>query len=129
MAKSTKNNDALPIDKRIDKAEKKIKSFFKNISDDKKKFITEPIHQLAVTQIILERLSEEIQKGDVIELFVQGKQKIRRENPALKSYNTTIKSYTALFKQLLDLLPNVEAEKAGQALMMFAAKATPPSKK
>lgn len=123
-----KNNEDLPLEKRIDKAERKIKSFFKNISDEKKKFITEPIHQLAVTQIILERLSEEIQKGDVIELFEQGKQKIRRENPALKSYNTTIKSYTALFKQLLDLLPNVEAEKAGQALMMFATKAAPGKK-
>lgn len=129
MAKATINNEELPISKRIDKAEKKIKSFFKNISEDKKKFMTEPIHQLAVTQIILERLSEEIQKGDVIELFVQGKQKIRRENPALKSYNTTIKSYTVLFKQLLELLPNVEAEKAGQALMMFAAKVPHPIKK
>ena len=51
------------------------------------------------------------------------------ENPALKSYNTTIKSYTALFKQLLDLLPNTEAEKAGQALMMFATKAPAAGKK
>jgi len=129
LANVTANNKELPIDKRINKAERKIKSFFKNIGDDKKRFIAEPIHQLAVTQIILERLSEEIQNGDVIELFEQGKQKIRRENPALKSYNTTIKSYTTLFKQLLDLLPNVEAEKAGQALMMFAAKAAPPGKK
>jgi hypothetical protein len=123
-----KNCEDLTVEVRIRKAERKIKTFFKNIDDEKKRFIAEPIHQLAVTQIILERLSEELEKGDVIELFVQGSQKIKRENPALKSYNTTIKSYTTLFKQLLDLLPNTEAEKAGQALMMFAAKA-PSAKK
>ncbi len=118
-----KTCEDLPIDKRVSKAERKIKSFFKNIDDEKKRFIAEPIHQLAVTQIILERLSEELEKGDVIEWFEQGSQKIKRENPALKSYNATIKSYTTMFKQLLDLLPNTEAEKAGQALMTFAVKA------
>lgn len=129
MAAAKKSCEDLPIDKRISKAERKIKSFFKNIDDEKKRFIAEPIHQLAVTQILLERLSEELENGDVIEWFEQGSQKIKRENPALKSYNATIKSYTALFKQLLDLLPNTEAEKAGQALMMFAAKAPAGSKK
>lgn len=123
MAKDKNNCEEIPVDKRISKAERKIKSFFKNIDDDKKRFIADPIHQLAVTQILLERLSDELEKGDVIEIFEQGKQRLRRENPALKSYNTTIKSYTALFKQLLDLLPNTEAEKAGQALMLFATKA------
>ncbi len=124
MAENKKISEIMPIDKRISKAERKIKSFFKNIDEDKKRFIADPIHQLAVTQIILERLSDELEKGDIIEIFEQGKQRLRRENPALKSYNTTIKSYTALFKQLLDILPNTEAEKAGQALMMFATKAS-----
>ena len=123
MAAAKKSSENLSVDERVKKAERKIKTFFKNIDDEKKRFISDPIHQLATTQILLERLSEELEKGDVIEVFEQGKQRLRRENPALKSYNTTIKSYTALFKQLLDLLPNTEAEKAGQALMMFAAKA------
>jgi len=123
MAKEKESSVDMTMEKRISKAERKIKSFFKNIDESKKQFIGEPIHQLAVTQILLERLSEELVNSDVVEIFEQGAQRFRRENPALKSYNTTIKSYTALFKQLLDLLPNTEAEKAGQALMMFATKA------
>ena len=123
MAKENEKNDDLTINKRINKAERKLKIFFKNLSDDKKKFIADAVHQLAVLQITLERLSEELEKSDVIEWFEQGNQKIRRENPALKAYNATIKSYTTLFKQLLDLLPNSDAEKAGKSLMDFALQA------
>ena len=115
----SKSKTDLPIDKRIKKAEKKINLFFVNLPEDKKRFISDPIHQLAVTQILLERLAEELEKGEVIELFEQGSQKLRRENPALKSWNTTIKSYTALYKQLLDLLPEEEAQRAGDAISKF----------
>ncbi len=119
MAKGKANNADLSIDERIKRAEKKLKSFFSTLEEEKKKFLAEPIHQLAVSQVILERLSEEIAKGDVIELFENGKQKIRRENPALKSYNSTIKSYSTLLKQLLEALPNNEAKTAGDAIMAF----------
>ena len=119
MAKGKASNADLSIEERIKRAEKKLKSFFGTLEEEKKKFLAEPIHQLAVSQVILERLSEEIAKGDVIELFENGKQKIRRENPALKSYNSTIKSYSTLLKPLLEALPNNEAKAAGDAIMAF----------
>lgn len=119
MSKGKTNNAELTIEERIKKAEKKLKPFFAALDEEKKKFLAEPIHQLAVSQVLLERLSEEIANGDVIELFEQGKQKIRRENPALKSYNTTIKSYSALLKQLLEQLPQSDAKAAGVELMSF----------
>ena len=34
-----------------------------------------------------------------------------RENPALRSYNTTIKNYTSVIKQLNDMLPAQETPK------------------
>lgn len=80
------------------------------------------IYQFAVATVTLERLVDEINRGEVIEDFVQGSQKLRRENPALKSYNTTIKSFTALSKSLLDLLPEKTQKEAGEELMNFAAK-------
>ena len=40
-----------------------------------------------------------------LEWFVQGEQSMLRENPALKSYNTTIKNYATLLSKLTDLLP------------------------
>lgn len=123
MANVSKNNADLTADEKICRAEKQIKKFFKKLDADKLKFISEPIHQLAVTQTLLERLAEELKNGDLIEWFEQGNQRLRRENPALKSYNATLKSYTTLFKQLLDLLPDAEANKVGQALMTFVTKA------
>ncbi len=128
MPKVKKNTEELTVGERICRAEKQIRKFFKNLPADKLKFVSDPIHQFAVTRITLQRLSEELEKGDVIELFEQGKQRLRRENPALKAYNTTIKSYTAQLKQLLDLLPNSEADKAGEALLSFVMK-SPTGKK
>ena len=58
----------------------------------------------------------------MIEDFVQCNQKLRRENPYLKSYNATIKSFTALSKSLLDLLPEKTQKQAGEELMNFATK-------
>lgn len=120
MEETSDTKRDLEIEKNINAAERKIKSFFKKMELNKKKMLEPPIHQLAMMQVTLERLSEEINTGDIIEDFVQGAQKFRRENPALKAYNSTIKNYTALYKQLVDLLPNDDAEKAGQALMNFA---------
>lgn len=119
MAKGKVNNSDLSTEDRIKKAEKKLKTFFAPLDEEKTKFLAEPIRQLAVSQVILERLSEEIAQGDVIELFENGKQKMKRENPAIKSYNSTIKSYSVLLKQLLEQLPQSERKAAGAELMSF----------
>ena len=120
MADIKGKNDEKEIKARIKTTEKKVRTCFANLPEDKQKFIEEPLHQLAVTQVTLERLAEEINTGEVIEIFVNGSQKMRRENPALKSYNATVKSYTALFKQLADLLPPSDnTPKAGDALLSF----------
>mgnify|MGYP000826084949 FL=1 len=84
--------------------------------------IRDRIYQFAVTTVTLERLVEEINAGDLIEDFKQGAQQLRRETPALKSYNTTIKSFTSLSKSLLDLLPEKTQKQAGEELMNFATK-------
>ena len=80
------------------------------------------INQFAVTSVTLERLADEINNGDLIEDFVQGAQKLRRESPALRAYNTTIKSFSALTNQLVALLPEKEKKSAGDELMSFITK-------
>jgi hypothetical protein len=78
--------------------------------------------QLNETSVTLERLADEINNGDLIEDFVQGAQKLRRESPALRAYNTTIKSFSALTNQLVALLPEKEKKSAGDELMSFITK-------
>ncbi len=122
MANQKKSYESLSSDEKIAENKKKIRKLFREIPKEKMQFAEGLIYQFAVTTVTLERLIEEINKGDVIENFKQGAQELRRENPALKSYNVTIKSFTTLSKSLLDLLPEKTQKQAGEELMNFATK-------
>ena len=83
----------------------KLTKLFEDISEDKKKLVTGLINQAAFMKITLQELQELINENGSVEVFVNGSQVMNREYPALKSYNTTIKNYTAVIKQLIELLP------------------------
>lgn len=122
MAKPKISYESLSTAEKITVKRRKIVRLFRELPDEKKQFADSLIEQFAVSTVTLERLVEEINSGDLIEDFVQGSQKLRRENPALKSYNATVKSFTALSKSLLDLLPEKTQKQAGEELMNFATK-------
>lgn len=122
MAKAKIVYEELETSEKIEVKKKKIQKLFRTLPPEKKQFSDGLIYQFAVTSVTLERLADEIIKGDVLEDFAQGSQKFRRESPALKSYNTTIKSFTSLSKTLLDLLPEKEKKAAGEELMNFVAR-------
>ena len=71
--------------------------------------------------VTLYKLQNEINEKGVIEKFEQGKQNFMRENPALKSYNSTIKNYTSAIKQLNDLIPDNTPKQEGEDLLKFIA--------
>ncbi|MCI9348581.1 MAG: hypothetical protein HFF83_05045 [Oscillibacter sp.] len=122
MAKSKIPYEDLSNPEKIAAKKRKIAKLFRDLPAEKKQFADGLIEQFAVSTVTLERLVEEINNGALIEDFSQGTQKFRRENPALKSYNATIKSFTALSKSLLDLLPEKTQKQAGEELLNFAAK-------
>ena len=120
MAKSKISYEELSTEEKIEQKKKKVKRLFRELPPEKTQFADGLIAQFAVTSVTLERLADEINRGKLIEDFVQGSQKMRRESPALRSYNTTIKSFTALSKALVDLLPEKEQKQAGGELMDFS---------
>lgn len=122
MAKPKISYESLSTAEKIAVKKRKIAKLFRELPPEKKQFADSLIEQFAVSTVTLERLVEEINNSDLIEDFVQGSQKLRRENPALKSYNATVKSFTALSKSLLDLLPEKTQKQAGEELMNFATK-------
>ena len=122
MAKPKIPYESLSTAEKIAVKKRRIAKLFRELPPEKRQFADSLIEQLAVSTVTLERLVEEINSGDLIEDFVQGSQKVRRENPALKSYNATVKSFTALSKSLLDLLPEKTQKQAGEELMNFATK-------
>ena len=106
---------------KIDAKKRKIKKLFRDLPTEKKQFAEGLINQFAVTSVTLERLADAINNGDLIEDFVQGAQKMRRESPALRAYNTTIKSFSTLTNQLINLLP----EKEKKTVFVICAQKSP----
>lgn len=129
MANQKKDAKILTIPEKIEAKRKKIKKLFNELPPERAQFAEGLIYQFAVTSVTLDRLVDEVNEGDVIENFKQGTQELRRENPALKSYNTTIKSFATLSKALLDLLPEKSQKQAGEEIMNFAAKPPGAAKK
>jgi len=113
------NND-MTTDGKINEKKAKIRKLLKDAPKDRLQFAEGLIYQFAVTAVTLERLADEINNGDVIEVFKQGAQEFRRENPAIKSYNATMKSFIVLSKSLLDLMPDGSHKRLGDELMNFA---------
>lgn len=58
----------------------------------------------------LQELQTQINANGVITEMCQGNYNIDRANPALNAYNVTLKNYTAVIKQLNDMLPKINKE-------------------
>ena len=96
----------------VQKQDEAIKSEYKRL---KKVFAGIPVEKLAAADNLLQRaafmtitlqiLEKRIKtEGPVID-FENGKQRMKVENPAQKSYNTMINRYTATYDKLFALLP------------------------
>lgn len=81
-----------------------IKKVFENQNDEKSKMALSLLDEAFFVGQTLEDLKNEVRKTGVITEMCQGSYEITRENPALKSYNVTLKSYQNLIKQIVELL-------------------------
>lgn len=129
MASRKKPYETLTIPEKIEEKKKKIARLFRELPPEKKQFAEGLLYQFAVTTVTLERLVDELNEGEIIDDFKQGSQSFKREHPALKAYNATIKSFATLSKSLLDLLPEKTQKQAGEELMSFATKPPGAAKK
>ena len=89
------------------------------VPDDRRPIAEQLLKELVFMSETLENLKTTIKETGEIDLFKQGKQKFLRENPAMKTYNTTVQRYGLLFRQFTDLLPKQEGEEPKSELMEF----------
>ncbi len=89
------------------------------IPGDKKYIGQKIVDELIFMQDTLKILRRKIRENGTEEEFVQGKQCFVRESTALRSYNTTVQRYSALYKQLTDLMPKTQEPEKGSALYDF----------
>ena len=68
------------------------------------------IQNLAFMTVTLEDLKEEINRDGCTVEYKNGETQYgTKKNPAAETYNTMIKNYTVLYKQLFDMIPKPEA--------------------
>ena len=97
---------------------KRLEKIFKDIRPDKKETVRKLIENAAFMEVQLSSLQKEIiKKGPVSEYQNGENQWGTKKSPEVEIYNTMIKNYTAVVKQLMELLP--EGDGNGDELLDF----------
>ncbi len=92
--------------KKIKKETQKLNKLFKDLADNKKKMAEKLIENASFMSITLDELKEDIKLYGVKETYVNGKDQFGfKESIENKTYNTMIKNYMNIIKQLNDMLP------------------------
>lgn len=92
--------------KTVSKEINRLKKLFKDLDENKKKLAKNLIENAAFMSITLEDLKKDIIKYGVKETYVNGKNQFGfKESVESKTYNTMIKNYMNIIKQLNDMLP------------------------
>ena len=92
--------------KKIKKELNRLKKLFKDLPENKKKMSEKLIDNAAFMSVSLDELKKDIIFYGVKETYVNGKDQFGfKESVESKTYNTTIKNYMAIIKQLNEMLP------------------------
>lgn len=109
--------------KRIKRELTRLRKSFKPLPEDKRRLAEGLMQEVAFMRVTLEETREIIDREGVIELFEQGKQRFLREHPATKVYTSLVNRYSAVVKQLVDLLPDPkQGQDVTDELMEFVKK-------
>jgi len=109
--------------KRIKRELTRLRKSFKPLPEDKRRLAEGLMQEAAFMRVTLEETREIIDREGVIELFEQGKQRFLREHPATKVYASLVNRYSAVVKQLVDLLPDPkQGQDVTDELMEFVKK-------
>ncbi|MDU9268104.1 hypothetical protein PQ751_03850 [Staphylococcus coagulans] len=83
----------------------KFKKYIDENDLDNKYVLYDLLEELTFMKATMEELKSTVREHGATYVFTQGEQSYLKENPAMKSYNTTVTKYNATYKQLLSLLP------------------------
>lgn len=125
MKKETKKNTTEDKERLIKKEKNKLNKIFKNINKDRLKVVEKLIDSASFMSVTLHDLEEKINKNGTISKYKNGENQYgTKKSPEVEVYNTMVKNYTSVIKQLLDQLPQSESDplKDGGELAEFILK-------
>lgn len=96
---------------------------FKSVPKDKMTAVQSLIRNAAFMAVTLDDLQDTINTNGVTDKYQNGENQWGvKKSPEVEVYNSMIKNYSAVCKQLIDLLPDGDKEKAaGDKLAAFLA--------
>jgi len=89
----------------IKQEKKELKNILGDLEGKARIYAERLIDQATFMYATLCELQEQVNKEGAVTWFEQGSQKMWRENPAAKTYNTMIRNYTNVIKQMGDITP------------------------
>ena len=92
-------------DKRINAEIKRLNKILKDLPEDKQSIAEGLISEAAFMRATLEDLKDDINENGVVDEMPQGSYSIKRESPAVKTYNTMVQRYNGTCKEIFNLLP------------------------
>lgn len=106
MREKISGQELIDKNKKITKETNKLKKLFKELPENKKKMAEKLIENASFMSITLDELKEDIKIYGVKETYVNGKDQFGfKESIESKTYNTMVKKYINIIKQLNDMLP------------------------
>lgn len=88
----------------------RLERIFKNIRTDRKVTVQKLIENAAFMEIQLSNLQKEIEEKGTVSEYQNGENQWgTKKSPEVEIYNTMVKNYMAVIKQLLELLPEGDA--------------------
>ena len=100
----------------------KLKNLYKNMPKDKLKINEDLMKRAVFMQEKLAEMEQRIDSDGLLVSMQQGNYSIDRAHPLISQYNAMVKNYTTIIKQLNEVVPAADADKAGEALLQFAIK-------
>ena len=98
---------------RIKRARKELGKIFADLDEKRAKIAENLIDKAAFMTVTLEDLQEEISKNGCVSEYQNGENQFgTKKSPEVEVYNTMIKNYTQVVKQLCDMLPEAASREA-----------------
>src|SRR5690606_35470711 len=92
-------------EKRIEAEKERLKNILSDLPQEKMDIAEGLIDEVAFIRATLKDLKDDINENGPIDEMPQGEYSILRESPAVKTYNTMVQRYNAIYKELFSLLP------------------------
>lgn len=102
-------NKEISVEEQIKKEVNRLNQVFKNIDKDKKEVVKGLIENAAFMAVQMILMTERINVEGVTSKYQNGENQWGyKKSPDVETYNSFIKQYTTIIKQLTDLLPKDE---------------------